>query len=83
MDDILARGIIARGNIVAGETWQDKVERVRAKMKEAAVDALVVSALDESACLYILPIKHLLQITAFFLPYLCTQLKHYLHNFTI
>ncbi|XP_015591446.1 xaa-Pro aminopeptidase ApepP [Cephus cinctus] len=36
----------------AGRPWQEKVKQVRLKMKDAAADALVITALDEIAWLF-------------------------------
>ena len=35
---------------VIGETWQDKVKRIRGKMTEENCSVLVATALDEVAC---------------------------------
>ena len=33
-----------------GQSWQDKVERIREKLKEEGCSGLVCTALDENAC---------------------------------
>ena len=35
-----------------GESWEDKVERTREKLREMDIDAIVVTALDEVAWLF-------------------------------
>ena len=38
-------------HVCAGRTWQEKVSDVRAKMKESLASVVVVTALDEVACM--------------------------------
>mgnify|MGYP003348680908 FL=1 len=37
--------------IIAGESWQDKVDRLRIEFTKMNIDALVITALDEVAWL--------------------------------
>ena len=37
---------------VTGESWQDKLHRVREELANSGIDAMVVSALDEVAWLF-------------------------------
>ena len=36
--------------LALGETWQEKIARLRNHMNEKEADAVVVTALDDSAC---------------------------------